>query len=81
MESGSEPLSVESELLARGREPWRNDDRALEHLRPEEGLHQLVVGAVTEHLRLDAYGGGVFDRDRWPLAGEPPFEDPLAAHQ
>ena len=48
----------------------RDDDGALEHLGPEEGLHQLVVGTVAEHLGLDADGGGVLDRVAGPLAGE-----------
>ena len=52
-------------------------DRALEHLGVEEGLHQLVVGAVAEHLRLDADGGGVLGRVGRPLAGQPVLEDPL----
>src|SRR2546426_221799 len=53
-ESGSQRLSGEPELLARGCDARvRDDDGALEDLGAEEGLHQLVVGAVAEHLGLD----------------------------
>ena len=74
---GSRALSGEPELLARRRVSRRDDDGALEHLGAEEGLHQLVVGAVAEHLRLGADGGGVLGRVGGSLAGEPPLEDPL----
>src|SRR6266511_5938854 len=76
-ESGAEPLSCEPKLLARGRRMRRDVNSALEHLRPEEGLHQLVVETVPDHLRLDANSGGVLGRLGGPLARQPAFEDPL----
>src|SRR3989442_2298541 len=77
-ESGSQRLSGEPELLARGCDARvRDDDGALEDLGAEEGLHQLVVGAVAEHLGLDADRAGVLSRVRRALAGQPAFEDPF----
>src|SRR5256885_11514040 len=70
--------SGEPELLACGwRVRRRDDDRALEDLRAEEGLHQLVVGAVAEQLRFHADRGSVLGRVGGPLAEETAFEDPF----
>ena len=75
--SASRLLSAEAELLGCRRVAWRDHDRALEHLRPEESLHQLVVEAMAEGLRREADGGGVLGRVGGSLSRESPLEDPL----
>ena len=68
----------EAELAAAGLLGGRGEtDLPVEDLFFQEGVHQLVMGAVTQCLMLGVDRGGVFPGLGWALFGEAASEDLL----